>query len=140
MRGLAYWLGSQHTLAMDSRVNEGAIAQSLSKLLFVHRDDGRHIETEVLYRHVPELNRGNELDRSQERADLVLANCRRLDRRQPYGAGEVEAIIEIKHFRSPEALMWKDIDYLGEQRRKCNKLRTFLVYASVDKTATVVPY
>jgi hypothetical protein len=89
------------------------------------------LEAEVQYRHIPELNRKGTLRSSRERADLVLANVVRPDRGKTYSSGEVEAIIEIKHNRSRKALVWEDIDYLGEQRRKSRAIRAFLIYASV---------
>ncbi len=132
LQGLAYWLGSQYSFGLAANVSEGAIAWAFNTLVFAHRTQGRHLEAEVQYRHIPELNRRGSLASSRERADLVLANVVRADRGKAYGSGEVEAIIEIKHNRSRKALVWEDIDYLGEQRRKNRSIRAFLIYASIN--------
>lgn len=133
LQGLAYWLGSQHAFGMSSNISEGAIAWALSTLVFTHRTPGRILEAEVLYRHIPELNRRDELARSRERADLVIATANRSDRSVPYRRGEVEAIVEIKHNQSRRQLVWDDIDYLAAQRDKSKAIRAFLIYASVNE-------
>lgn len=133
LQGLAYWLGSQNAFRLEANISEGAIAWALSTLVFAHRTPGRVLEAEVLYKHIPELNRKNELARSRERADLVIATSTRTDRTVSYGRGEVEAIVEIKHYRSRKQLVWDDIDYLGEQRIKSSAIRAFLIYASVNE-------
>jgi hypothetical protein len=130
---LAYWLGSQHTLGLAANISEGAIAWELIRLLFTHRDDRRVLEAEVLYRDIPELTLNNTLANSQERADLVIVIRRRRDRDVPFRKGDVEAIIEIKHNRSRKRLVWRDIDFLGEQRGKSKNIRAFLIYASVNE-------
>lgn len=133
LQGLAYWLGSQYSFGLAANISEGAIAWAFNTLVFAHRTQGRHLEAEVQYRHIPELNRKGTLRSSRERADLVLANVVRPDRGKSYGVGDVEAIIEIKHNRSRKTLVWEDIDYLGEQRRKSRAIRAFLIYASINE-------
>lgn len=133
LQGLAYWLGSQNTMGLAANISEGAIAWELSRLVFTHRTPGRFLEAEVQYRHVPELNAQQQLARSRERADLVIANVTRSDRGISYQPGEVEAIIEVKHNRSRKQLVWEDIDYLGEQRMKSKDIRSFLIYTSVNE-------
>jgi len=132
LQGLSYWLGSQHCARLAGNVSEGAIAWELMRLVHTHRDDGRFLEAEVLYRHVPELNEGA-VNGSNERADLVIANTRRADRTESYRRGEVEAVIEIKHNRSRKSLVWADLDYLAERRSKCRTIRAFFIYASIDE-------
>jgi hypothetical protein len=101
--------------------------------IFIYRLPKRHIEAEVFYRHIPELNQQQQLAKSKERADFVIANTRRADRRVAYGLGEIEAIVEIKHNRSRKDLVWLDIDHLATQRIAHPKLRAFLVYATIHE-------
>jgi hypothetical protein len=132
LQGLSYWLGSQHCTGLAANISEGAIAWELMRLVHAHRSDGRYLEGEVLYRHVPELSRGRGRA-SGERADLVIANVRRQDRTISYARGEVEAVIEIKHNRSRKALVWEDIDFLADQRAMCRDVRAFFIFASVNE-------
>lgn len=53
LQGLSYWLGSQHCARLAGNVSEGAIAWELMRLVHAHRDDGRFLEAEVLYRLYP---------------------------------------------------------------------------------------
>lgn len=133
LQGLTYWLGSQHALGLAANISEGAIAWELSRLLFTHREGERFLEAEVQYRHIPEFVANNALDNSRERADLVIARRRRTDRSESYAAGEIEAVIEIKHSRSQKALVWADIDFLAERREASSAVRTFFIYASVNE-------
>ena len=136
LQGLAYWLGSQHALGLSANISEGAIAWELIRQVFTHRLPNSHVEAEVFYRHIPELNGTGQLASSRERADLVVANADRSNREVSYAAGSVEAIIEIKHSRSRKELVWQDIDYLSEQRAKHPELRAFLIYASINERPT----
>jgi hypothetical protein len=102
------------------------------RLVHAHRDDGRFLEAEVLYRHIPELN-VPAIHGSNERADWFIANTRRTDRTESYKRGEVEAVIEIKHNRSRSSLVWADIDHLAERRRSCRAIRAFFMYASIGE-------
>ena len=131
LQGLAYWLGSQHSLGLAANVSEGAIAWELMRQVFTYRLPDRHIEAEVFYRHIPELNQQQQLAKSRERADLVVTNARRSDRGASYGMGEIEAVIEIKHNRSRKDLVWQDIDYLARQRAAHPELRAFLICATI---------
>lgn len=133
LQGLAYWLGSQSTIGLAANLSEGAIAWEFSRLLHLHRDDRRILESEVYYRHIPELNVAGALDEANDRADLVIVRRKRKDRTVSYHKGDVEAIIEIKHNRSQKRLLWKDIDFLGQQRTVTRTVRAFLIYASVDE-------
>lgn len=133
LQGLTYWLGSQHTLGLAANISEGAIAWELIRQVFTHNLADRYVEAEVFYKHIPELNQHGELKNSRERADLVIANTQRSDRSASYSIGDVEAAIEIKHSRSRKDLIWKDIDYLSEQRAKHPELRAFLIYASINE-------
>jgi hypothetical protein len=133
LQGLAYWLGSQHTLGLAANISEGAIAWELSRLLFAHRDERRILEAEVLYRDIPEFADDGSLAESRERADLVIAKHRRKDRNVAYRNGDVEAVIEIKHSRSQRRLVWKDVDFLGQRRASSKLIRAFLIYASVNE-------
>jgi hypothetical protein len=134
LQGLTYWIGSQYALGLAANISEGAIAWELSRLLFAHRDAKRILEAEVLYRHIPELNADGQLDGLRDRADLVIASRARPNRDEPYAVGSVEALIEIKHSRSPKRLVWQDIDFLGAQRQASHKhVRAFMIYASVNQ-------
>lgn len=133
LQGLAYWLGSQHSLGLAANVSEGAIAWELMRQVFTYRQLDRHIEAEVFYRHIPELSQQEDVAESKTRADLVIAKSARSDRGVSYRIGEVEAVIEIKHNRSRKDLVWQDIDYLAQQRAAHPELRAFLVYASINE-------
>jgi hypothetical protein len=133
LQGLAYWLGSQYALGLAANISEGAIAWELSRLLFTHRSDSRVLEAEVLYRDIPEFNSRGQLDDSQERADLVIVTCRRAGRDVPYRRGDVEAIVEIKHNRSQKRLVWRDIDFFGVRKSESERIRAFLIYASINE-------
>ena len=70
---------------------------------------------------------------SRERADLVIAKEVRADRTISYALGSIEAVIEIKHSKSREDLVWQDIDYLAERRASNPAVRAFLIYASINE-------
>jgi len=133
LQGLTYWLGSQHALGLAANISEGAIAWELSRLLFAHRDDKRVLESEVLYRDIPEFAGDSSLVGSLQRADLAISRRKRKDRDSPYREGDVEAVLEIKHNRSQKWLLWKDIDRLGRRRATSKRIRAFLIYASVNE-------
>jgi hypothetical protein len=128
LQGLAYWLGSQYTLGLAANISEGAIAWELSRLLFTHRKDGRLLEAEVFYRDIPELN----IEADSSRADLVITKRARADRTVSFESGDIEAIIEIKHNRSAKLLVWRDIDFLGAQRKTTKEIRAYLIYTSIN--------
>jgi hypothetical protein len=132
MQGLAYWLGCQDAFGIADRLNEGAIATEFLRLMVVHREPGRVLEVEVLYRDIPEFANSNVLVGSRDRADLVVAKRRRASRTAAFGRRSVEAVIEVKHGRSQKAKVYEDIDALGEAKRLASgDVRTFLLYASV---------
>ena len=133
LQGLAYWLGSQHSLGLAVNVSEGAIAWELMRQVFTHRIPARYLEAEVLYRHIPEFLATGVPKNSRERADLVISRVIRADRTVSYAAGDIEAVIEIKHNRSRKDLVWQDIDYLAECRAKHPAVRAFLIYASINE-------
>ena len=137
LQGLAFWLGYQDAYGIAANLSEGAIATEFLRLMVAHRDPGRVLEPEVLYRHVAELSGSARLRASPERADLVIARLRRADRRRPYPAGAIEALIEVKHSRSQISRVWEDIDFLAEQRTfSGSTIRGFLIYASLGKRPT----
>jgi hypothetical protein len=136
LQGLAFWLGSQHSLGLASNISEGAITWELMRQLFTHRSSARFLEAEVFYRHIPEFRATGVAPTSRERADLAIARATRKDRATSYGTGEVEAVIEVKHSRSRKDLVWQDIDYLSERRAKNPAVRTFLIYASINERPT----
>jgi len=133
LQGLAYWLGSQSSFGLVANISEGAIAWTLGTLMFAHRDAGLHLETEVMYKHIPEYLGNSKVKGSRTRADIVLATCRRTARTEPYLPGEVKAVIEVKHNRSLLSLVWDDIDYLAARRSDCRDIRAFVIYASVNE-------
>ena len=133
LQGLAYWLGSQSSFGLDANISEGAITWTLGTLLFAHRDMGLHLESEVMYRHIPEYRTNAAVRRSRARADIVLATTRRTARTEPFGLGEVQAVIEVKHNRSLMGLVWEDVNYLGARRSDSKAIRTFVIYASVNQ-------
>jgi len=133
LQGLAYWLGSQHASGLASNISEGAIAWELMRQLHTHRLPLRVLEAEVFYRHIPEFMVGGVPEDARHRADLVIATATRADRGVSYGAGQVEAVIEIKHSRSRKTLVWDDIDYLAERRVSSPSVRAFLIYATIDE-------
>ncbi|BEP39046.1 hypothetical protein GmRootV59_61110 (plasmid) [Variovorax sp. V59] len=133
LQGLAYWLGSQHSLGLASNISEGAITWELMRQLFTHRMPERHLEAEVFYRHIPEFRSAEVQDRSRERADLIIARKARANRATPYATGDVEAVVEVKHSRSRKDLVWQDIDYLAERRKKDPAVRAFLIYATINE-------
>lgn len=133
LQGLAYWLGSQHSLGLASNISEGAITWELMRQVFTHRMPARHLEAEVFYRHIPEFRSGGVAITSRERADLVIARTVRADRATSFATGDVEAVLEVKHSRSRKDLVWQDIDYLAEQRNKNPAVRAFLIYASINE-------
>ncbi len=133
LQGLAYWLGSQYSLGLAANISEGAIAWELMRQVFIHRGAPRHLEAEVFYRHIPEFRNTGVAKNSRERADLVITKEVRADRTISYALGNVEAVIEIKHSRSRQDLVWQDIDYLAERRAKNPEVRAFLIYASINE-------
>ncbi|KAB8059913.1 hypothetical protein GCN74_11090 [Janthinobacterium sp. FT14W] len=133
LQGLAYWLGSQHSLGLAANISEGAIAWELMRQVFTHRITARHLEAEVFYRHIPEFRNAGVAQSSRERADLVISKVVRADRTNSYAIGNIEAVIEIKHSRSRKDLVWQDIDYLAERRAMNPSVRTFLIYASINE-------
>lgn len=136
LQGLAFWLGYQHAYGIGNHLSEGAIATEFQRLMVAHREGGRALEPEVMYRHVPELAANPAIRESRARADLIVSHNGRSDRSRPYPAGAVEALIEVKHNRSQIAKVWEDIDFLGEQRAFSPGIRAFLIYASVGKRPT----
>ena len=134
LQGLAFWLGYQHAYGIAERLSEGAIATEFLRLMVAHCDSNRALESEVLYRHVPEVAFQRKSIGSCDRADLVVATTRRKARNLAFPPASVEAIIEVKHNRSQFAKVWEDIDRLGQQRKLSKaRIRCFLIYASVAK-------
>lgn len=133
LQGLAYWLGSQYSLGLAANISEGAIAWELMRQVFTHRIPARYLEAEVFYRHIPEFVATGVPKNSRDRADLVISTAVRADRTASYAAGDIEAVIEIKHSRSRKDLVWQDIDYLADRRAKNPAVRAFLIYASINE-------
>ena len=133
LQGLAYWLGSQHSLGLASNISEGAITWELMRQVFIHRTPLRWLEAEVFYRHIPEFRTAGVSNKSRERADLVITRSARVDRSIPYAFGDVEAVIEVKHSRSRRDLVWQDIDFLAERRSINPTVRAFMIYASINE-------
>jgi len=134
LQGLAYWLGYQDAYGIGERLSEGAIATEFLRLMVAHKDPGRVLEPEVMYRHIPEFTKKPSLRNSRIRADLVVANEARRSRYTAFPQGSIEAVIEVKHGRSQKAKVLEDIDMLGDHLKFAKwSIRGFLLYASVSK-------
>jgi len=134
LQGLAYWVGYQHSFGIAEHLSEGAIATEFLRLMVAHRETGRTLEPEVMYRHIPELAENPMFVNSRMRADLVVSRECRNRRDCSFTAGVVEAIIEVKHSRSQYSKVIEDIDLLGNLRVKsAAAIRGFLLYVSINK-------
>jgi hypothetical protein len=134
LQGLAYWIGYQHSFGVADRLSEGAIATEFMRLMIVHREVGRTLETEVMYRHIPEISENPLFVSSRMRADLIVSRGGRKRRDHPFAPGAVEAVVEVKHSRSQHSKVLDDIDLLGDLRRFSGAaIRGFLLYAAVNK-------
>lgn len=134
MQGLAYWLGYQHANGLAGHLSEGAIATEFQRLMLVHREPGRYLYPEVLYRAIPQFARLPDVANSGARADLVIASAtpKSLHERQQFVGKQVEAVIEVKHGRSARAKVRDDIEWLGYCKQAARRdIRTFVLYASV---------
>ena len=133
LQGLAYWLGFQDSYGIDAEINEGSIALVFTTLLLANRATDSHVETEVMYKYIPEYSSNDDVSNRKHRADIVLAKKRRQNLSSPYLLHDVQFVIEIKHIKSSIHLVWDDIDYLGNRKKDCNNIRAFLLYASINK-------
>ncbi|MEY4756744.1 MAG: hypothetical protein RJA34_1642 [Pseudomonadota bacterium] len=131
LQGTAYWLGMQEIMGERRSLSEGAITLTLRDLMRRHLEKNLSIDTEVMYRNIPEYQNDNLIKDSRTRSDIIIYQPSKKYKEDVFSFGQVKSVIEVKHHRSSSRLIQEDIDFLGARRSHEKSIRTFMIYTSM---------